>query len=374
MDTSSWMGGGGGFGGGEVSMAGFGGGGGGGGGGGKSRGKGGGRSRGGGGGQSRASTTVCRFWQSGHCQKGKSCNFSHPPNAKGTKTGGGGGGMAMTTDSFGGAGSGMGGGMGSGMGGGMGGMGSGMGGMTSGFAGFGGGGMGGGSSQAIGAEVCRNFQRTGTCKWGDTCRHRHVQDGVGASGTGGGGGGSRAKQVCNHFQAKGTCKFGDSCHYLHTSGPSVGGGAAGFGLAAAPLQPSQRSDSALSRSPHNITPIERLGLQFVEYYFTNFVDQSRRQALQSLLRDESRLSLNGEMFVGPQQILTKLLSLGPCSDMHIASVDVQPYTDSAVVVATVGMMRVGDSPFLFSTAFILVKIAADRFYISNSTQQWGRKA
>jgi hypothetical protein len=60
--------------------------------------------------------------------------------------------------------------------------------------------------------------------------------------------------------------------------------------------------------------------------------------------------------------------------MHVASVDVQPYTDSALVVAVIGLMRVGADPFLFSTAFILVKMGPDRFYISNSTQQWGKKA
>jgi len=77
--------------------------------------------------------------------------------------------------------------------------------------------------------VCRNFQRTGNCRFGMGCRFVHGSGGVGdtQSPYGGGGGGAnygggagngfaaRGKKPCFNFQNNGHCKFGDRCRFGH---------------------------------------------------------------------------------------------------------------------------------------------------------------
>lgn len=87
-----------------------------------------------------------------------------------------------------------------------------------------GGGGGGGSGP------CYSFKETGVCRYGDSCRFTH--DGVSGAGAGGdrsygggdryGGGGSRYGSSggggggpCYQFQRDGSCRYGDSCRFSH---------------------------------------------------------------------------------------------------------------------------------------------------------------
>jgi hypothetical protein len=88
-----------------------------------------------------------------------------------------------------------------------------------------GGGGGGGSGP------CYSFKETGVCRYGDSCRFTH--DGVSGAGAGGdrsygggdryGGGGSRyggssgggGGGPCYQFQRDGSCRYGDSCRFSH---------------------------------------------------------------------------------------------------------------------------------------------------------------
>jgi hypothetical protein len=76
--------------------------------------------------------------------------------------------------------------------------------------------------------VCNNWERSGSCRFGDGCQYKegHV---VGGSGNSSGAGGGHARVtavpapaassihrvavVCNNWQQLGSCKFGDACRY-----------------------------------------------------------------------------------------------------------------------------------------------------------------
>lgn len=87
--------------------------------------------------------------------------------------------------------------------------------------------------QRIGEQVCRDFLRTGRCKYGESCKYNHppnVQS----------GGGIRSpldpneppfpirpnEPPCQYYLKHGTCKFGQTCKFHHpTHIMSTGGGA-----------------------------------------------------------------------------------------------------------------------------------------------------
>ncbi|CAE7356439.1 unnamed protein product [Symbiodinium pilosum] len=58
-------------------------------------------------------------------------------------------------------------------------------------------------------EVCRFFVQAGWCKYGDSCRHKHVQGGKGAA---------APREICAFFQKSGWCRFGDACKHAHVLG------------------------------------------------------------------------------------------------------------------------------------------------------------
>jgi len=85
-----------------------------------------------------------------------------------------------------------------------------------------------------GATMCRNFQNSGDCRFGLSCRFSHGSGGGGGgSGSydgranvyGGGGGagysgsssgfGDGRRKPCFNFQNNGHCKFGDRCRFGH---------------------------------------------------------------------------------------------------------------------------------------------------------------
>lgn len=139
---------------------------------------------------------ICRDFQAGNCRFGDRCKWSH-----GSSDGNSGGGSSFGGSSFGGSSFG----------------GSSFGGSSSGGGGFGGGSSFGGSGGAGGTsgEVCRNFQRSGQCQYGTSCRHSHDPNAAPASG--GFGGGAKSGEVCRNFQ-RGSCSYGDNCRHLHEGG------------------------------------------------------------------------------------------------------------------------------------------------------------
>ena len=68
--------------------------------------------------------------------------------------------------------------------------------------------------------ACFDFQRTGSCRFGSSCRFLHSMAGSNSV-SGGSRRGPSKNSVCFDFQ-NGSCRYGSSCKFSHTSGGSSG--------------------------------------------------------------------------------------------------------------------------------------------------------
>jgi len=71
-----------------------------------------------------------------------------------------------------------------------------------------------------GAGLCRNWQTSGACHFGASCRFAHL----GPDGKPTHTPPSSQNTPCRNFQTTGTCRFGASCHYAHVAGASTSPG------------------------------------------------------------------------------------------------------------------------------------------------------
>ena len=74
-----------------------------------------------------------------------------------------------------------------------------------------------------GEQDCRDFLRTGRCKYGESCKYNHplnVESGGGLPDDGPLPN-RPGEQPCHYFLKHGICKFGHSCKFDHPSGPHV---------------------------------------------------------------------------------------------------------------------------------------------------------
>ncbi len=62
---------------------------------------------------------------------------------------------------------------------------------------------------------CRNWQSSGTCRFGDKCHYKH--DERGPPRKEGGKGGAGGKGVCRQWAKDGTCTFGGTCKFGHAT-------------------------------------------------------------------------------------------------------------------------------------------------------------
>lgn len=97
-----------------------------------------------------------------------------------------------------------------------------------------------------GEQDCRDFLRTGRCKYGESCKYNHplnVESGGGLA-DGGPLPSRPGEPVCHYFLKHGICKFGQTCKFDHPNGPHLekcvgasnsngGGGGTGNGRPAA---------------------------------------------------------------------------------------------------------------------------------------------
>lgn len=88
--------------------------------------------------------------------------------------------------------------------------------------------------QRPGEQDCRDYLRTGRCKYGESCKYNHppgVQSGGGMKAPDGGFPIRPNEPACQYYLKHGTCKFGQTCKFHHPPHvlPSGGGGGGGGG-------------------------------------------------------------------------------------------------------------------------------------------------
>ncbi|KAJ0802181.1 putative transcription factor C3H family [Helianthus annuus] len=80
-------------------------------------------------------------------------------------------------------------------------------------------GGGGGYPERIGQPVCQYYMRTGTCKFGASCKYHHPRQGIGSSTTVAvnvsGYPLRPGEKECSYYLKTGQCKFGVTCKFHH---------------------------------------------------------------------------------------------------------------------------------------------------------------
>ncbi|EPQ58553.1 nuclear transport factor 2 [Gloeophyllum trabeum ATCC 11539] len=113
--------------------------------------------------------------------------------------------------------------------------------------------------------------------------------------------------------------------------------------------------------------INSIAKQFTEFYYSTF--DTNRAGLQSLYRDASMLSFEGQPTQGAAAIAEKLTSLPFQRVQHkITTLDAQPSspTIASLIVSVTGLLLVddGENPLQFSQVFQLIPEGGS-YYVLN---------
>lgn len=84
--------------------------------------------------------------------------------------------------------------------------------------------------QRPGEQDCRDYLRTGRCKYGESCKYNHppgVQSGGGMKAPDGGFPIRPNEPICQYYLKHGTCKFGHTCKFNHPPHVLTSGGGGG---------------------------------------------------------------------------------------------------------------------------------------------------
>jgi len=113
---------------------------------------------------------------------------------------------------------------------------------------------------------------------------------------------------------------------------------------------------------------EDIGKAFINHYYTAF--DTNRPTLQSLYKDVSMLSFEGEQFMGVQGIMTKLTTLQFTTVQHQpVTIDCQPGLDgTCIVIMVTGNLAVDgntQTPIKFAQSFQLKDAGGGQWYIHN---------
>ncbi|TFK46018.1 nuclear transport factor 2 [Heliocybe sulcata] len=113
--------------------------------------------------------------------------------------------------------------------------------------------------------------------------------------------------------------------------------------------------------------INNIAKQFTEFYYSTF--DSNRAGLQSLYRDTSMLSFEGQPTQGAAGIAEKLTALPFQRVQHkITTLDAQPSSPSvaSLIVSVTGLLLVddGENPLQFSQVFQLIPEGGS-YYVLN---------
>jgi len=286
---------------------------------------------------------VCKFYLQGGCSKGNGCDFEHPANQGAAFNAFMGG-----NSNQGGFGQQGGGAFGGQQGGAFGGSGGGFGGQGGG-GGFGGG--GGSLSRSPNKGVCHQMRDKGSCRFGANCRYSHDLSGGGGGFGGGqgsfggaGGGGGGGQQECRNFK-RGQCRYGDNCKYKH-----VGQGGA--------------------MAAQGSSPTDAVCMEFLQFFLGGFC--TNRKSLEGLFTNETKLSVNGDEFMGPNAVMQKFQEMPQTANPNIDYFTSQPAfpLDRACLVYARGNLALQNGIFHFYMNFIIDQVQPDKWVLNNAIMRF----
>ncbi|CAN8067523.1 unnamed protein product [Agarophyton chilense] len=119
------------------------------------------------------------------------------------------------------------------------------------------------------------------------------------------------------------------------------------------------------------TGIEQIGKAFVNHYYNIF--DTNRENLRSLYKDPSILTFEGEMCLGPDNIIQKLTNLPLQKVRHqIVSMDCQPTSavqPNGILISVSGNLVLDNEqiPVKFAQCFYLLPVPGESqsFWVSN---------
>ncbi|XP_072168880.1 nuclear transport factor 2-like [Diadema setosum] len=97
-----------------------------------------------------------------------------------------------------------------------------------------------------------------------------------------------------------------------------------------------------------------IATQFVQHYYNTF--DSNRANLKTLYMADSRLSFEGQEFVGPDAIVSKLESLPFKAVQHVITTVDSHVSGQSLLVSVLGQLKTDDDPpHSFFQTFVLVQ-------------------
>ncbi|KAK8792412.1 hypothetical protein WA538_003793 [Blastocystis sp. DL] len=109
---------------------------------------------------------------------------------------------------------------------------------------------------------------------------------------------------------------------------------------------------------------QELGRAFISFFYQCY-DGDRTQ-LQTIYKDCSMLTCEGQEFLGMQAIMEKIAGLGASFRHNIQTMDVQPTADNSILITCTGEIAIDENqPMLFTETFIIRDNGGNSYYVHN---------
>jgi len=277
-----------------------------------------------------------------------------------------------------------------------------------------------------GGGICNNWSKTGKCKFGANCRFKHERTNNYRINSPK----NSNKQLCNNWSKNGKCKFGNNCKFKHDKssafsspdqstpfdypssqssafggsafssllGGGGGGGGGGFQQVGSAFGGPSSSSSSLfggeggpgglfsgggneltfgnmqqEQQPQQIADYEGIGKKFIQWFYQIFCSDKRTE-LKASMKSDTCITLNGSGCAGADNVLSKLMSIGPCTGLQVKFYEAQQHGTDGILIMTSGLANVSNTKCGFAHVFMIRKVSlSNEWFVANIIQRWDRK-